>query len=115
MKLHCAAHEGYTTMYAYIRCPTPKKPLSEIDNDAFWSPEHPKGELLQRILRAGARSDRANRGQKRRAPAGEQQAESRFRTSDLYGMVQRTGIRTALAFRAHAQDLANNGDGSLAA
>ena len=114
VKLHCAAHEGYTTMYAYIRCPTPKKPLSELDPSPYWSPQHPQGELLQRLLQAGAHADRANRGRKQSSRGGDQQAESRFRAGDLYSMVQRTGIRTALAFRAHAQDLASNGDSSLA-
>ncbi|CAK0898294.1 unnamed protein product, partial [Prorocentrum cordatum] len=75
---------------------------------------HWRGDLPQRRLQAGAHAGRANRGQsKPDAPGGGQHAESCFRTSDLQRTAQRTEIRTAPASRAHAQDLAGNGDSSL--
>ena len=118
VKLHAACHEGYTTMFAYLRCPTPKKPLPELDSSPFWSADHPTGDLLQRLLAAGAKADIGQRGKKRKASGSGQAAgdehQLKFRTADLYGLVKRTGIRTALDLRAHAQSLAENGDVSLA-
>ncbi len=43
VKLHAAAHEGYSTMYSYIVMPTTKKPLSELDAEVYLSPAHPRG------------------------------------------------------------------------
>ena len=31
VKLHAACHTGYSSMYSYICCPSPKKPHSELD------------------------------------------------------------------------------------
>ena len=31
VKLHAACHDGYTSMYVYLRCPTPRKPFAELD------------------------------------------------------------------------------------
>ena len=99
MKIHAACHDGYTTMFAYLRCQTPKKPLSELDGNPYFSPEHPRGQLLQRLLAAGARADRGNRGKKRKADGTAFDAElcssDRFRTADMYALVKRTGCRTA--------------------
>ena len=115
VKLHAACHEGYTTMYVYLRNVSPKKPLSEIDPDPYYSPDHPRGDVLQRLLAVGAHADRGQRGRKRRAtdqPAGATADEPnlRVRTGDLYQLTAKTGIRTATALRAHAQSLADKGD-----
>ena len=50
VKLHAACHDGYTSMYVYLRCPTPRKPLAELDPSPYFSPDYPKGEHLQRLL-----------------------------------------------------------------
>ncbi len=92
-----------------------KKPLAELDPDPYFSPEHPRGELLQRFLAAGARADRANRGKKRqRGECNGGEEPSRFRGGDLYNLVGRTGLRTASEFQAYAQDVASKGDARLA-
>ena len=37
VKLRAACRAGYTTMFMYLRCPSPKKPLTEIDPAPFFS------------------------------------------------------------------------------
>lgn len=110
VKLHAACHDGYTSMYVYLRCPTPKKPLAELDQSPFFSPEHPQGELLRRLLAAGGRADRANAGKKRGRSCGDAAPTARFRTSDLYDFVGSTGLKTADQFQVYAHDAASNGD-----
>ena len=116
IKLHAACHDGYASMYAYLRCSTPKKPLGELDQTLFFSAEHPTGDLLTRLLTASGASDRANRGKKRnlRDCNGDGGVCGRFRTADLYEMVGKTGVRTADQFQAHAHDMACQGEARLA-
>ena len=45
--LNAVAHDGHTSMYRYLRCPTQKKPLAELDPDAEHSAGHPKGDALK--------------------------------------------------------------------
>ena len=53
IQLNAVAHESYTTMYQYLRAPTDRKPLSELDPTPFLSPGHPKGADLADLLRWG--------------------------------------------------------------
>ena len=89
-----------------------QKPLAELDQSPYFSPEHPHGNLLQRLLDAGAHADRANRGKKRGHASGSNASgsTSRFRTADLYELVGRTGIRTSTELLAYACEAATNGD-----
>lgn len=117
VKLHAACHEGYASMYIYLRCPSPKKPIAEIDAAPFYSEDHPKGEVLQRLLEVSAARGSGRGGKKRGSAAGQAAAgseEKRFRTSDLYELVGKTRVRTAAALRAHAQQLAGRGQPQLA-
>ena len=99
VNLHAACHAGYSSMYSYICCPSPKKPLSELDAEVFLSPDHPRGEVLRRLLEAGAKHDRAFGGRRRRASdsapvEGQEQSTKRFRSGDVYTLVAEQGIRT---------------------
>ena len=58
VKLHAATHDGYTIMYVYVSCPSPKKPVAEIDRDGWYSEDHPRGSLLQRLLEVGTQATR---------------------------------------------------------
>jgi hypothetical protein len=117
VKLHAACHDGYATMYAYLRCPSPKKPFAEIDADPLFSEDHPRGNVLQRLLEVSAARGNGRAGRKRVHAPGQPAAsseEKRFRTSDLYELAGRIGVRTATALRAHAQQLASQGELQLA-
>jgi hypothetical protein len=71
VKLHAACHEGYASMYTYITCPSAKKPLSELDPEVFLSQEHPRGQVLRRLLEAGATRAQAVSGRRRKASRAE--------------------------------------------
>jgi hypothetical protein len=51
--LNAVAHDTYTTMFCYLRCPTIKKPIHELDPEPFFSPTHPQGEKLRELLKNG--------------------------------------------------------------
>ena len=57
--LNAVAHDGYCTMYRYLRAPTSKKPLSELDISPWYSPGHPQGDALKQLLDAGEETRRA--------------------------------------------------------
>ena len=69
IKMHAAPHEGYTSMYEYVRKPSTKKPLSELDAEFFMSLDHPRGDALRRLLEAGARANNAYEGRRTRRRA----------------------------------------------
>ena len=48
--LHAVEHHTYGSMYKYLRAPTKKKPLHELDPKPFISPEHPEGDALKELL-----------------------------------------------------------------
>ena len=41
VKMHAACHDGYTSMYQYVRKPSVKKPLSELDAELYIGPWPP--------------------------------------------------------------------------
>ena len=55
IKLNAAAHDAYVTMYRYLRVPTVKKPLHELDSQPYYTPKHPQGDDLKELLESGAR------------------------------------------------------------
>jgi len=116
VQIHAACHDGYTSMYNYIRKPSAKKPLSELDAEPYLSPGHPRGEALRRLLEAGAASARAYSARKLKCPVGTDSPGNakRVRVSDVYQIVRAGGFRHALALQAHAEGLAHAGDSSLA-
>ena len=46
-----------------------KKPLSELDHELYLSPDHPRGDVLRRLLEAGATHARAFAGRMRKRAA----------------------------------------------
>ena len=54
--LNAVAHDGYTSMYRYLKSPSKKKPLHELDQNPFTSPDHPEGDALQVLLQKGENS-----------------------------------------------------------
>ena len=103
VKLHAACHEGYMTMYQYVRKASSKKPLAELDPEFYMSPEHPRGDPLRRLLESGEKCTRMQAGKWRGAsssgggdpdPAGsEARASKRVRVSDIYDVVRQGGFR----------------------
>ena len=48
--LNAKAHDGYASMYAYVRVPTQKKKLQDLDAEPYMSPAHPRGADLVALL-----------------------------------------------------------------
>ena len=116
VKLHAAAHEGYSTMYSYIVMPTAKKPLPELDAEVYLSPAHPRGLTLRRLLEAGSVRQRAVAGRRVKAKATEEQGPpaKRIRDGDMYSLVAVSGVKTALEMQGLAHARAAAGDSALA-
>ena len=114
LKLHAACHDGYASMYVYLRFPTSHKPVTELDATPFFSPEHPQGLVLQRLLNSSAHAERAVRGNKRGGSAAAEAAAKRFRGADVYEFAVRTGVRTSAGFLGQACAAAAQGDNRLA-
>ena len=110
VKLHAACHDGYTSMYRYVREQSPKKPISEIDAEAWMSPRHPRGDLLRRLLEAGAKTSAATRSRSATASS----APKRFRTTDFFALARETGFRTAAEVQERACLEGRRGDTRLA-
>ena len=63
--LNAVVHDSYDTMYAYLRRPTARKPLTELDAEPYLSALHPRGEALVQLLESGLKYA-AIRGAKRK-------------------------------------------------
>jgi hypothetical protein len=113
VKLHAAAHEGYSSMYSYICCPSSKKPLAELDAEVFLSEAHPRGDLLRRLLEAGAAHQRtfAARVQSLTSTGGRGKRE---RAPDFYELVRSKGFKSVPALLVHAHEEASAGRVALA-
>ena len=119
VKMHAAAHSGYATMHEYITSNSSKKPRSELDAEVWLSVDHPRGDVLRRLLEAGAVHSRAVgvRNSKRGGNAiadGDDSGSKRFRAGDMYALVVAAGYTTALEVQDKAFDLASKGDCGLA-
>ena len=112
VKLHAACHSGYTMMYVYVRCPSPKKPVSELDADLWYSPNHPRGKVLSDLLDTGIKA--THRFHAARKGAKVEGEGARFRPSDIFHFVQETGVRTVDELRDRAHVQAQEGDKRLA-
>lgn len=112
VQLHAACHSGYASMYQYLRAPSLRKPLAEIDTAAYFSLRHPQGETLRRLLEVGAAAERGHAGRRRprSSDTADAASSSRLRKRDMYEFVTRTGIRTPIELQAFAQNAAANGD-----
>ena len=113
VKLHAAVHDGYTIMYVYLRNPNPpKKPLQELDAELWYSEDHPRGEVLNKLLDTGLQATRWLH--KRRRADGADEPAARFRCADLFGLSKTEGIRTVAHLRERAHAEATHGDMRLA-
>ena len=112
VKLHAACHDGYSIMYVYVKCPSPKKQLAELDQDLWHSEDHPRGQTLQDLLNVGLQAVR--RFHKRGGNCVGSGEGRRFKAGEMYALVKETGVRTVpdLQMRAHAA--AGQGDSRLA-
>ena len=51
--LNAVAHDGYSSMYRYLKCDTTKKLVHSLDPKPYASPLHPEGNELKELLEAG--------------------------------------------------------------
>lgn len=121
VKLDAKTHTGYASMYSYITSATSRKALSELDADKYMSPDHPRGEDLRRLLKAGAVAAKALSARQRISSevnlAGRQDEEAktkRIRCGDVYGIVVRSNVRSTLDMQVLANSQAAEGDERLA-
>eukprot|EP00974_Lingulodinium_polyedra_P025640 2477999-Lingulodinium_polyedra.AAC.1 len=64
-------------MYKYLRTPSARKPLHELDPTPYFSALHPQGDKLKELLESGARYLQV-RGRQRGAAVGEPTIRSQF-------------------------------------
>ena len=114
VKLHAAVHDGYSMMYAYIRCPSAKKPLTEIDHSLWHSEDHPQGQLLSKLLDSGFAATRWLRKRTRAGQIAAVDDGARFRAADVFQLAQYARLRTAVELRRRAHEEAANGRPGLA-
>ena len=108
VKLHAARHDGYTMMYVYVKCPSPKKPVPELDPHVWHSEDHPGGKTLQDLLSMGLQAVRRFHCKAATPP------QKRFRPGDTFNFVKDTGVRTLTELRLRAHSEATAGDTRLA-
>lgn len=94
--LNAVTHTGYTTMFRYLREPSLKKPLQELDAELYLSPLHPRGEELALILEAGSKSQSCrNRGSSSLADGHRSgRGDKRQRVESVYELVKEQNLRT---------------------
>jgi hypothetical protein len=107
VNLNAACHSGYSTMYNYIKCASPKKPISELDAEVYLSVDHPRGESLKRLLEAGVAHMKyskgvANRRKRLSTEDGKADGEAptalkRFRGGDVFGLVAGPDVQALAA------------------
>ena len=105
--LNAVVHDSYDTMYAYLRRPTARKPLTELDAEPYLSALHPRGEALVQLLESG-RKYAAIRGAKQ-----QEEAQKRRRLS-VFQDIASHNLRTAGELRVHAAGEAVAGRHNLA-
>ena len=89
IQLNAVAHDAYATMYQYLRCPTKKKPLFELDATPYYSPRHPEGEVLRELLAYGEKFV----GIKRRKVEGSGDVVIRSQFGLAYNWIISNGLR----------------------
>ena len=108
--LNAKAHRGYFTMYAYLRCPTARKPLSALDAQLWHSEFHPSGQALVKYLQKCKSSADANAKKEDSSRAG---AGKRKRLS-IFEEIREHKLETVTALQAHALKESVSGNGALA-
>ena len=115
--LDAVDHKTYSEMYTYLRAPSRKKPLQELDAEVYLSPLHPRGAALTELLEAGARSLRMQGGRSAGVAAavlGSAAGGKRPRAPSIYELVEAKRFRTALDVQCFANAEAAAGRTALA-
>ena len=115
--LDAVDHKTYSEMYTYLRAPSNKKPLQDLDAEIYLSPLHPRGAALTELLDAGARALRMQHGRVAGAAAtalGAGAAGKRPRAPSMYELVAEKRFRTALDVQCFANAEAAAGRPALA-
>ena len=113
--LNAVAHESYTEMYEYLRVPSGKKPLCELDAAPWTSPAHPRGHDLEKLLRAGRRAQEAHAARaERRATSASGQKRGRARAPNIFDIVSKKRVRTVSDLHCLAAEEAQQGNAALA-
>ena len=107
--LNAVAHNGYIVMYAYLRQPSTKKPLQEIDAEPYLSPLHPRGSALVELLTASSKAGALIASRQPNTCVG----QKRKRLS-VFAEVAEHDLRTVKALQAHACAEAKLGNTGLA-
>jgi hypothetical protein len=112
--LNAKAHEGYHSMFAYVRDATVKKPLHELDQDPYWSPLHPKGRKLADYLEESAKLIHSRRGKTKAKDEQASTKQKRERVPSLYETIRDHSLRSVRQLQAHAFAEALDGRVALA-
>lgn len=113
-----SAAPNYVGQYLYIRNPSTKKPLSEIDTQPYHSSDHPMGEVLQQMIQRAERVRGATQARRQR-PAGSHAAGGppaklpRLTFCDVADVVAANNILSVNAFHVCAKKLRESGDPRL--
>jgi len=106
--LNAVAHDTYATMFAYLRAPTAKKPLPEIDAEPYMSKYHPRGQALVDLLAASTKSGAANR--QRLAGLG----DGKRKRLNMFEEIKGNKLKSVDELMAHAAKEADEGRNGLA-
>ena len=98
-------------MFEYIRVPSKKKPLHELDSEPYFSEHHPRGDALKELLQASKRSNDVRRA---KAAEGNPKAGKRQRCPSIFETVKEQGLRSVEALQAYAAKQAEAGCPALA-
>ena len=114
VKMHAACHDGYASMYFYLRRPSPKKPMAELDAEPYLSADHPRGDVLRRLLEVQEKAEKGVAAKVAKQDGGDESKPKRVRTGDIFHIVKEHDVRSAVQLQARAAELAHDGDVSLA-
>ena len=107
--LNAVAHDGYVQMFEYVRKPSARKPLSELDAEPYLSPLHPRDEDLAVLLAAGRHAAAGPTGRRQGQDGGK-----RERAPALFEVVRAEKVRGADGLREFAAKEAAAGRTALA-
>jgi hypothetical protein len=95
--LNAVAHEDYGTMWAYIRKPSRKKPLEDLDAEVYLSPAHPRGKALAEWLgNEKQKSEMRCRGRDVSETGESAQAKQgkRMRAPNMFDLIKEKGFES---------------------
>ena len=92
--LNAVAHTGYTEMWQYLKAPSTKKPMHELDGEMYLSPLHPRGQELANLLQVGSQSRACRTGCPSVLSRGQGGRNKRARVDSVFELVRTHGIHT---------------------